>query len=177
MFRWCSHTPGQPDPHLPAEAGRLRLCWLPTPCQPRKPLCCTPVSSLNPPSPFYPLARVLRAVSACPRSLGSLAPANKFPRVSGRPLLAGGCSAGREPWAAPHSRVLPQSLWPAAFPAGAWALRPFSLASLCPSQGSQGLLAAVLPPQHEEGMHDLRLLSPKSSFMTLTENVRQVNWQ
>lgn len=50
-------------PHLPTEAGRLCLCWLLTSCRPCRPLCCTPVSSLNSQSPFYPLAHVLWAVS------------------------------------------------------------------------------------------------------------------
>lgn len=78
-------------PHLPAEAGRLRLCWLPTSCQPCRPLCRTPVSALNSPSPFPALAPVLRAVS------GGLPELEEAPARWQSPLLAGGRRAGREP--------------------------------------------------------------------------------
>lgn len=38
--------------HLPSKGGRLHRCWLPTSCQPCRPLCCAPTSSLNSESRF-----------------------------------------------------------------------------------------------------------------------------
>ena len=103
MFRWCSHQHrSSQSPHLFAEAGRLRLCWLPTSCWPRRLLYCAPVSARNSQSPFYPLAPVLQAVrEALPEpvcgSWSSAVPTNRFPPISRAPLLAGGCKAGQEP--------------------------------------------------------------------------------
>lgn len=111
------HAAGQPEPLLPAEAGRLRLCWLPTSCGPCRPLCCAPVPTLNSQSPFYPLARLLQAVKGPSARAGAqqglptgslpLAepPAGKWMQSRrGAPGGRGGCL-----WPYRSSRSCPQS--------------------------------------------------------------------
>lgn len=80
----CSHGAGRlqrASSHLAMEGGRLLLCWLQTSCQPRRPLCRAPASSLDH-SPSA-LALVLRAVSTWPwEQRGSAVPANRSPLIS-----------------------------------------------------------------------------------------------